>query len=329
MFSTYQGHNMVKKQIFALGAALALCSTGAFADTFTFDPTGTPGATGNISGIGLFDQTPGNALAINGSAAFTLNTAAQITVLYQANLGVAYGADGSTPLYVNGQGGTFFTFVAGFGEKIIGGDPAAGTAVFGFDPTNTTNYYKVYATTSAGNNLTGTGFTSTKLIMQGLFDGTGFASNYSRSVTDPNNPRNTNYTQNFDQSSNGNQYGTFQSVVGAGSTKLNATVTYTDTDYFPDLLAGSSFSFFNTSQVTPFTQVDPSQAFINLAGTQSAVTAPGLGAQNGGIGNGPNFQLQADANQSFTRVVPEPDSLLMLGLGLGLISFLSKRRKQA
>ena len=56
-----------------------------------------------------------------------------------------------------------------------------------------------------------------------------------------------------------------------------------------------------------------------------------LGAVNGGANSGPNFQLQADANTSFVRAVPEPDSVALFGLGLGLVGLFAKRRarKQA
>lgn len=307
---------MFKKQILAAGVALLLGSSGAMADPFTFDPTGTPGAGGDITNLGAFDQAPGNALAIGGGG--VLVAGQRITILYQANLNTANSNNNGTPVFLNGTGGNYFTFVAGFGEVISsGGGPTAG---FSFDPTNTVNFFRVYRNSSAGDNLSGANFTGGNLILSGTINSAGFSGSFNQNVGAG--------LQNFDQF-NGDSYNGFQSIVGSGGTSLNATVSFLDANYFPDLTVGTTLAFFNTSIVVPFDTVDPSRAFINNTGTVSAVTAPALGAQNGGAGSGPNFQLQADGNNTFRRAVPEPDSLLLLSLGLGLVGFLGKRRKQA
>lgn len=309
---------MYKKHIIATGAALLLCSTGAFADPFTFDPTGVAGASGNITNVGSFDQAPGNALSVGGGG--VLSPGQQVTVLYQANLSTANAATTTAPsVFANGDGGKYFTFVAGYSEIVTNG--GANFAIFDFNSAGSVNFFKMYATTSAGDNLTGAGFTSSTVILSGHFISTGFASSYVRSGTG---------TEKFDQFG-GDDYSNFQSITGAGSTSLTAVIDSFDTNYFPDLIAGSTFGFINTSQVTPFKQVDPSRAFIDSTGTTSAATAAGLGPTNGGVGSGPNFQLQADANTSFVRAVPEPDSVALFGLGLGLVGLFAKRRarKQA
>ena len=86
-----------------------------------------------------------------------------------------------------------------------------------------------------------------------------------------------------------------------------------------------TLSFFNTSQVTPFLQVDPSARFSSNGIANGDVVA-NRGAVNGVTG--PDFQFQADANTSFqVSAVPEPETYaLMLG-GLGLIGFVARRRR--
>jgi len=322
---------MVKKHLFAAGAALALCSAGAYADPFSFNPTGNGTGSGDIQNLGLFDQAPGNSLAIGGASVFTGQVGSNITVLYQANLSTANNITNS-PVFLNGTSGNYFTFVAGFGETLKSIDPTGNNATFSFNASSTTNFFKVYATSAAGNDLTGTGFTNGTLIMSGTFLPSNFTSGYNRTLgTSGACGTASAGCQNFDQSADGDQYSGKQSVTGIGSTAITSLLNFVDADYFPDLVAGASMTFFNTSQNTPFTVVDPSQAFINLTGTASAVTAPDIGAANGGGGPGvgPNFQLQADANQSFTRPMPEPDSLAMLGLGLSAAALVSRRRRGA
>ena len=308
---------MIQSRFLAVGAAALLCTTGALADTFTFDPTGTPGPTGNIANIALFDQAPGNSLAFNGGG--VLAAGRKVTVYYQANLGSANFTNNLSG-FSQGQGGNFFTFTAGFGETVLTG--SGSTATFGFDPTSTTNFFRMYKTTAQGNDLAGTGFTSSALILSGFFTADGYTSNYTASTL-PSGALAP--TVNFDSSPNGDQYAGFQSIQGGGSTKLNATISFIDANYFPDLTAGSTFSFFNTSGISPYDQIDPSRAFTDAFGN---TITPNLGFQNG-ASNGRDFQLQADANQSFIRRVPEPDSLLLLGLGMSVIGLVSKRRRKA
>ena len=285
--------------------------------TFTFDPTGTPGATGNITGLGAMDQSPGNALSIGGATTPVGGTA---TLLYQANLGTLNNAAG-VPVFLNGTGGNFFTFVAGFRETFTSITSSGGntTATFSL-AAGTPNFFTMYRTAAPGDNLTGLGFTTGTPIMQGFLNATNFSSSFSETNASRTSP------VTFDQFGT-NNYAGVTSVVGTGASAFSATITSFDANYFPDLNAATLLlSFFNTSQVTPFAQVDPSARFSSNGVANGDVVAT-RGAINGV--SGPDFQFQADANSSFqVAAVPEPQSYaLMLG-GLGFIGYLVRRRQR-
>ena len=316
--SQMKAHIVAPVVLTALGV-----SVGARADLFTFDPTGTPGAAGNITNAALIDQTPGSALAVGGSTAITNflsgSGSTKFTLYYQANLS-AVQDENTLNLFSNGAGGKFFTFVAGFGESVTS-VAANGSATFAFDPTNPVNFFTMYATNALGNNLTGNGFATGTPILSGHLLAIP-TSNFVISSTTP---------VNFDQSPNGNQWSTQKTVTGAGSSDITIVVDLVNTNYFPSLdpLSHMFVSFFNTSQVDPFKQVDPSKCFNTHSGTCNAgtglISTGTLGAVNGKVGSGPNFEFQADANQSIT--VPEPGTVGLLGLGLAILGLAGSRRR--
>jgi hypothetical protein len=295
-------------------AALALPAlVFAQTTTFTFDPTGTAGTTGDITGLGAIDQSPGNALAIGAVGATVGSTT---TLLYQANLGTLNNSLGNG-VFLDGTGGNYFTFVAGFRETLTSLTTSGGTstATFGL-AAQQPNFFYMYRTAAPGDNLTGLGFTSGTRILEGSLNQANFSSNFTSNSSAP---------VTFDQFGT-NNYGSTTSVTGTGASSFNATITGFDPLYFPTFNASTlTLSFFNTSQVVPFQQVDPS-ALFSSNGTANGDMAANIGAVNGV--SGPNFQFQADANTSFqVSAVPEPETYaLMLG-GLGLIGFVARRRK--
>jgi len=285
---------------------------------FTFDPTGTPGATGDITGLGALDQSPGNALSVGGVAT---TVGGQATLLYQANLGTLNNTAGN-PVFVNGAGGNFFTFVAGFRETFtsIATNGGSTTATFAL-ASGAPNFFIMYATSAPGDNLAGTGFTSGTPILSGVINSTNFSSSFSETVASLGSP------VQFDQFGT-NNYPGVTSVIGSGASQFNATITSFNSNYFPTLSGGSlTLSFFNTSQVTPFAQVDPSARFSSNGTANGDITA-NRGAINGV--SGPDFQFQADANTSFrVSAIPEPETYaLMLG-GLGFVGFVARRRRRS
>ena len=304
-----KGHRRGMKQyLMILGMGLALWAAPAMATNIvTFDPTGTAGPGGDIT-IDRLDQAPGNAIALGASANSTVGT--NFRLLYQSNLGTAQ--LGPNNVYSNGNLGHFFTFVAGFGETVTqtsGG--AAPLLAFGFNAADPVNFFKMYNNTvAAGSNLAGTGFTAGNQILSGHITGANFISNFQVAAPPPG-------PNALDQSPNGNQYPGVNTVNGAGASTITVVIDSFDANFFPDLVVGGTLTFFNTNQVLPFLEIDPSACFSsNGIANCDQPGVSSVGAVNGFTG--PNTMFQADANESFqtTRKTPEPMSLTLLGLGL-------------
>jgi hypothetical protein len=85
--------------------------------------------------------------------------------------------------------------------------------------------------------------------------------------------------------------------------------------FFPNLVAGSALLFANTSQVLPYIQTDPSALFSSNGIANGDIPGVSSVGPINGI-NGPNTVFQADANIGIITAVPEPMSLLLLGVGL-------------
>jgi hypothetical protein len=303
----------IRKSILAAAVGLAL-SAGAQADLISFDPDGNGVAP--LTGVALFDWAPGSALA---AGAVPLTAVGQtFDLYYQANLGTIQDAS-TQSLFTNGGGGTYFTAVAGFTEVVT--SLSASGATFALAAAPTVNFFRICAHSSLANNLTGAGFACANPILSGKLTSVD-SSNFSISSVTP---------VLLDQSPNGNQWGTQQSVTGSGATSMTVKIESADTGYFTDLdlMSALVFSFFNSSQVAPFHEVDPSQCLSNNGATDCN-EASNLGQVNGlfdGQTGGPDFLFQADANQSFVvQRAPEPGTLALLGAGLGLAGWGARRR---
>lgn len=271
--------------------------------------------------VSAFDWNPGSAVAVGAVPIATFPNSTDFTLLYQATLGNYLGASSNiitgTGLNTNYE----ITVVAGFQET---GTLIGGNANFALK-SGGTNFFQIYMDSAMNSNaLAGTGYNDGTLILSG----TVVSSNGTFLVTDTNGVT-------FDQSANGNQWGTQLTVSGTGATSLTAQVDTQDLSFFTSsinfLIADL---FFNTSNVDPFQQVDPSQQFVSDAsgtpyvvydGTTSTLgDVNGLGGTAGTVGK--DFEFQSDANTSF-QVVPEPTTMLLSGLGMLGLGFF--RRKAA
>lgn len=305
----------MKKTILSAAIAGLLAASGyasAATINFTFDADGA-GAGAAVTG-NVLDWTPGNTLAVGGAGGSALPVGATTTSYYQANLGGVLN-NGATA-YSNGAGGNYFTLVAGFGERVTTSFP--GFNAFTYDASaNPTggSYFKMYANTAGvGNDLTGAGFVSQKLILSGYF--TGLSAQVAVTLDARGNP----ILSPLDGFGTNNWVGT-STIHTLGSSNVTARLNYVDTDYFGGLNVGGLFALAltNSSLISPFNQANPSRCLSD--GVTDCAVATNIGPINGVTG--PDFLFQADANSSF---VPEPSSVALFGAALLGFAFSRKRK---
>ena len=310
---------MFRKSIVAAAVLIGVATSSQAADAITFDYNGAA-AGGLIVGATTFDWQPGTAVAFGGNPSGGLQVGDIVTVRYQANLGTI--TDGSNILFANGTGGNYFTAVATF-QEVVTSVGANGSATF--DLAGAGGTFQIYYNTSGpGNNLTGEGFLAGTAILTGNVTDV-VSGNFTIASTTPV------LLDQFQGDSLGGQL----TVTGSGASDLAimALLASVNTSFFVDLFAGTNIalSFFNTSLVVPYQQVDPSMCLLDpnpAAGCQGF--DPNLGTVNGALqntGTDLDFQFQADANQSFQcNVVPEPGSMALAGLALFALGWTARRR---
>jgi hypothetical protein len=313
---------MLKKSFTAVALTLTLAwAAPASALDVIFDPSGTPGAVGDIT-IDVLDPTVGNSIALNANALSPVG--AQITALFQANLGIA--TLNGTQVFANGDGGFFFTVVAGFHEVVLANSGGLfPTVTLGLDP-NQPSFFDIYAVPITADNLNGTGFISGAPVLSGVFINSGAPGDGLTTFT---------FTSNIPVNLDGfntDNYPAIDTFSGQGSFTTTVLVTGKNANYFPTLALGSTLALVTSQLKLNYSTVDPSFCFSNNGTTncnQAGAQIGSIGALNGSTG--PNTMFQTDASAAFLAVqtgVPEPATLTLLGIG-GLAAGFRRRRNRA
>jgi hypothetical protein len=218
--------------------------------------------------------------------------------LYQSNLARV---DGDTTSQFNGldfnangtlgSGKTFeFTIVAKLNEKVT--SLTGSTATFGLDPTSTDNKVAIYYDTAANASTTGgTGFDDGQLI--------------ALLTIVPGNTQST-----F----------TIAGAGGQGSTKITALKAEAGDFIDPNYLEGVSAKLFGVNFESNLNYPAGNSDTANFHMGGSAMFPDYIAGSN-------DIVFKVDGSNTFTNAVPEPGTMMLLGMGmLGLVGAQRRRR---
>jgi hypothetical protein len=302
-------HMFFAKAIIALAGFISAVASAT--TPILFNPIGAGTGGGQVT-VGTFDWVPANALSVGGNPPNGITAGSKMIILGHSKLVMMFAPDG-TPIPV--PNGTEFTFVHGFPVTVLS-VTGFNSPAFTLDPApavGTPNFFEIWVSTPDSDMLAGTGFNNSHRILFGQVTGT------IGSLATQAQCNGGGATAQFDQfpSVGDNDYPGVTTVCGVGGTSISVQVISADIMYFPDFTpttVATLIALFNTSNITPFQQANPSHLFVDdSAGFNpplipGASIAPNLGAVNGGLQSNAtlDFQNQADANQSFQQgtVVP-------------------------
>lgn len=274
--------------------AAGMISTAALAtETFSFDPDG--GGPQAAIQVNTFDWKPGSALSLDSVPLATAPATTSFTTLSHASLANFLNA-ATDPILGTGLNSDYeYTFVTGFGE--VGTQAAPGVAAFIFDAAGATNFFRMYYDPAKNkNDLAGTGFGDGTLVLSGVISNV--TGSFLATGVDPALDKFLT-----------NNYPGIGTVIGSGGTSVTVQVDTFNAAFFPNGVPKSLE--FNTSQITPYLQVDPSAKFTDAGGAE---VLPAIAPTNGS--SGPDFQFQADANMALSLEEIIEGSCRMTGGGV-------------
>jgi hypothetical protein len=283
------------------------------AASITFDPDGAAPANPPQTINGL-DWAVGNTLA---TGINPLTVGATFQQYYQATLAGVINPQGFTVAPTGLNSNFEITAVMSATQLVTSVSTLGGSTsvTYQLAPVQSANsFFEIwYDPGRDANNLTGTGFNNgTRIYVGGPNPAKVSLGNYAASTA----------IELFDQFGADN-YGGKQSVVGTGGLTDDNTVAARDASFFITDIASMAF---NTSKVTPFKEVDPSQLFAGVAGGAPPAIVPIIGNPVGFSSDAPDIQFQSDANVTFTPV-PEPGGML-LATGWALTAAAMRRRRR-
>lgn len=292
----------------ACAAGVPLVASGG--EPFTFDPDGDGPDTPIV--VNTFDWLPSSALAVGTLPLPAYPVVIPSTLLTHARLGTFLNLGGSVILGTGLNGTYEITFVGGVGQF---GTLAAGvTSVFSLNAAGVPNFFEIYYDTARNSNeLAGTGFSDGTLVMAGTITALSASFTTFSTVLEP-----------LDQFGPDNYPGLLTGT-GSGGGQIAVDVIFANPSFFPDPNQQPKTLLFNTSQVLPYRQVNPSALFTGSPGGVPAAVVPVLGAVNGSAAaGGLDVIFQADANMSMTLAEIIEGSCRMTGGGVtedGQITF--------
>jgi hypothetical protein len=338
-----------------MGTAVALLLSFGAANTSQaalIDLDGGGGLTGPVD-IGSFDWNATSFVAAGGQAAVAAFASSggtcpagscNFTVLSQGTLQGVNGPNGNV-VVVGGLNTSYeITFVARITETVTAVNATGTQANFSTVP-GSTGFVNIYFSPINSNQLNGSLFNDGTLILRGTSVGNSTGDFTIANAT----------SVPLDNSPNGNQWGSQNTITGQGSTTTIPFDSLTvNGAFFQSALAQFGIEFSNLSQSVPFNSTDPMACFVQTDsntiqcstyvqnGTPYATEpadanggfVPKVGTINSGGAAGcggafptacPDFVAQTDPNSPF-RAVPEPTSFLLLGFGLVAVSVYRRRQ---
>ncbi len=279
-------------------ALLALCFSALpsyGANNVSLDPDGTGPRGATL--VSSFDWAPGSILIgpqAGGPDPVIPLTPASTTTAQSYAHGALVGVHDTAgdPANLDGLNSEYqITFTVSSGVGITtNGDGSE--VLFELDPLGNNFFQILYDDVVNASSLTGAGYSDGDVILSGQLVA------LSGNFTAPDVP-----LEVLDQSSNGDDWGGTQTIVGEGAQQIAVLVSFVDKDFFTSGLDKGSILPFNNSQVLAFLQTNPSDAFDETAASQLPTLVADVGAINGVIG--PHMLLQIDPNNAFTFIPPE------------------------